>query len=215
MGTHGGEVNRANRYQSREATVGIVIAVDGKDHKDNAEGNKAAETALTIATVQQEIENALLMWQKPVGFDLEDLPYFLDSRPIGADQATVWWSIQYVIPDRHYSVGYGGSSAIRMAAFQVKYPNFGPEFVSDLIIGYKAKGDFPGRDWGKLWTSIPFPPVFPADAPEVAVAVAASMERDTVYHITDENRASMEERGTDAAAELERTHSGPYKPPAP
>lgn len=202
-----GRINRTECYQSRECSIGIVICVDGSKHKAQGDGTNPVETVASFIPIVAEIENVLLTW-KPAGFVLDDIVHFEREHALGATADRAWIMLEYCIPYRHYHSAYGGGVMQALDAFNAAHPNFRASMIQELIVKYKAQGEFPSIVGEHFFDNIPMPQTQPT-----AEAIEDAKEDADIVKITNGVRAAIEDRHLGALGTEEHEQDGPFESP--
>lgn len=202
-----GRINRQECYQSRECSIGIVICVDGTKHKAQGDGTNPVETVASFSPIVAQIEDVLLTW-KPTGFILDDLVHFEREHALGATADRAWIMLEYCVPYRHYHSAYGGSSMQALDAFNSAHPNFRASMLQELIVKYKAVGEFPSIVGEHFFDNIPMPQTQPTTE-----AIADAREDADIVKITQAVQNAIEDRQLGALGTEDLEQDGPFEAP--
>lgn len=147
------------------------------------------------------IEDSLLTW-RPTGFVLETPFFFERVHPLGATDVAAYAMLEYSLEFRHYHAAYGSGMQTALDDFNTRYPNYRADMLKELLVRYKAQGEFPTIVGEHYFDNIPLP--LPENDP-------ANAERETfaanseAFEINERVLAAIEERGLSALNEVPQT----------
>lgn len=200
--TIGKPINYTEYYQPREAVLGIVICINGEDHKAQADGKNPVATVHAFSPIIEAIDDCLLRWT-PIGFLLDGTPMFNRVHPLGATENRAWVMMEYTIPFRFYHDAYGGGglNALKPQA------DIRADKMQQLFVHYKAQGEFPTVVGDRYFDYVPLPIVPPS--PE---AIAAFKVGSAEFDINDAVRTAIGERHLDVLSEVPQIHVAAFPP---
>lgn len=215
---NGLDVDEAAGYQSREALVGIVVAVTSEGHGKSGSGKAGASVATSFNALIAELEDAILRWV-PESFHLDGFPTFVRFTPIAASpgDSRAWGLIEYSFPFKFVHPAYRGRPALEEEAFRQLHPNLGPAFIQEIIIKYAVPEDeLNHASDGPYTFFIPVPPASPAETAAFDAASGKLNVTDAVQQVIADIRTPQEALGdvihestVPTDSELEFTGHGP------
>lgn len=203
--TVGKAINNSEYYQSREGIIGIVICVDGAKHKARADGTNPVQTVHSFSPIIAQIEDRLLSW-RPIGFVLDGILTFERLHPLGSTENRAWVMLEYAIPFRFYHEGYGGMGVNSITVES----GIRADKLKDLIVKYKAQGEFPTVVGEHFFDTIPLTTIIqPTDEQKAAFRANAD-----IFHVNEAVLAAIADRHEAAVTEVPQTQDGPFAPGA-